>query len=153
MYILRMPRPDENSSEITIIRWLASIGDVVVAPEDLVECVADKGEFMVYAEQDGVLRSVFAPANSVVPVGYALAAIGAPEEVIPDIEAENAALLERTREQLSATQGLVQKKAQRVRATPAARRLAKELGVDLAAVAATKPGALVKEEDVRGYSP
>jgi pyruvate dehydrogenase E2 component (dihydrolipoamide acetyltransferase) len=103
----------------------------------------------------GTLRKIFAPEQSVVPVGYILAAIGGAdetEEALPDIESENEKLIARSREELTARDGLAVKRGTRVRATPAARRLAKELAVDLAAVAASSSGALVREEDVRAFS-
>ena len=58
----------------------------------------------------------------------------------------------RAREQLAATGGLEKRKAERVRATPAARRLARERGVQLADVSAAGGGRLVSEDDVRAFS-
>jgi len=152
MFILKMPKADENMAEATVIRWLVTEGDRVAEKQDVVECVADKGEFMLYSEADGQVLRIYAPDNSVVPIGYAVAAIGEPDEALPDVEAQNEALMARSRETLSATEGLRVMKAERVRATPAARRLARELGVDLATVSAAKGGALVREDDVRNHA-
>ena len=156
MYLLRMPKADENMSEGTVARWLAEAGAAVEVRQDLVECVADKGEFMVYAEEAGELLGIFAPEQSVVPVGYVLAAIGDPAEMPPEakaaIEKENAELIARAREELAATEGLPRRRPERVRATPAARRLSRELGVALADVSASVGGRLVKENDVRAFA-
>jgi pyruvate dehydrogenase E2 component (dihydrolipoamide acetyltransferase) len=155
MYLLRMPKADENMGEGTVARWLVGEGDAVAERQDCCECVADKGEFMVWAEEAGTLRKIFAPEQSVVPVGYILAAIGVAdetEEALLDIESENEKLIARSREELTARDGLAIKRGTRVRATPVARRLAKELMVDLAAVAASSSGALVREEDVRAFA-
>ena len=152
MYLLRMPKVDENMGEGTVARWLMREGDDVAARQDCCECVADKGEFLVWAEEPGVIRKVYAPEQSVVPVGYVLAAIGAAGEALPDVEVENERLIARSREELTARDGLAIKRGTRVRATPAARRIAKELGLDLAAVAASSSGALVREEDVRAFA-
>jgi len=151
MYLLRMPKADENMGEGTVVGWLVGEGDAVAERQDCCECVADKGEFMVWSEERGVVRRIYAPEQSVVPVGYVLAAIGASDEPLPDVEAENTSLIARSREELTARDGLAVKRGARVRATPAARRLAKELGIDLAAVAASATGALVKEEAVRAF--
>ena len=156
MYLLKMPKADENMSEGTVARWLVEEGAEVEVEQDLVECVADKGEFMVYAEEAGTLLEIFAPEQSVVPVGYVLAAIGDPIEATPEaleiLRKQNAELLARSREELAATQGLEKRRPERVRATPAARRLAEELGVALADVSASVGGRLVKEDDVREFS-
>ena len=152
MYLLRMPKADENMGEGTVARWLVREGDEVAHAQDCCECVADKGEFLVWAEARGVVRKVYAPEQSVVPVGYVLAAIGEPREPLPDVEAENERLIARSREELTARDGLSVKRGARVRATPAARRLARELGVDLAAVASASGGALVREDDVRAFA-
>ena len=151
MYLLRMPKADENMGEGTVVGWLVREGDAVDERQDCCECVADKGEFMVWSEEAGLLRKIYAPEQSVVPVGYVLAAIGGADEGLPDVEAENARLIARSREELTARYGLKVNRGARVRATPAARRLAKELGVDLAAVAASSGGALVREEDVQAF--
>lgn len=156
MYLLRMPKADENMSEGTVARWLLEAGAAVELRQDLVECVADKGEFMVYAEEAGELLGIFAPEQSVVPVGYVLAAIGDPAEMSPEarkeIEKENAVLIARSREELAATEGLARRRPERVRATPAARRLARDLDVALADVSTSVGGRLVKEDDVRAFS-
>ena len=146
MYLLRMPKADENMAEGTVARWL------VAERQDCCECVADKGEFLVWAEEPGVVRKVYAPEQSVVPVGYALAAIGGAEEPLGDVESENERLIARSREELTAREGLSVERGARVRATPAARRLARELAVDLAAVAAASGGALLREDDVRAFA-
>jgi len=151
VYLLRMPKADENMGEGTVVGWLAREGDEVAERQDCCECVADKGAFLVWSEEAGLVRKIYAPEQSVVPVGYVLAAIGQPDEALPDVEAENAQLISRSREELTARDGLKVTRGARVRATPAARRLAKDLGVDLAEVAASSAGALVKEDDVRTF--
>jgi pyruvate/2-oxoglutarate dehydrogenase complex dihydrolipoamide acyltransferase (E2) component len=152
VYLLKMPKADENMSEGTVARWLVEAGADVEVNQDVVECVADKGSFLVYAEEAGTLLKVFAPEQSVVPVGYILAAIGDHHETFPLVESRNAALMARSREELVATKGLDKRAPERVRATPAARRLAKELGVALADVSAGVGGGLVREDDVRAFA-
>jgi pyruvate dehydrogenase E2 component (dihydrolipoamide acetyltransferase) len=163
MYLLRMPKADENMAEGTVVRWLVPEGDDVSEGRDLVECLADKGEFTVWAEEGGTLARVFAPENSVVPVGYVLAAVSASgerddeglREALARVESENARLLARAKEELHAT-GAGARPPERVRATPAARRLARERGVSLADVAARLEssrggGGLVRESDVEEF--
>ncbi len=151
MYLLRMPKADENMGEGTVARWLVSAGDEVAVDQDVVECIADKGEFMVYAEEAGTLRETYAAEQSVVPVGYILATVGPPDESLPDVASENAAIVARAREKLTTRPGLGSRPSERVRATPAARRLAKEKGVSLADVASRIGGRIVREEDVASF--
>jgi pyruvate dehydrogenase E2 component (dihydrolipoamide acetyltransferase) len=146
-----MPKADENMAEGTVLRWLVGPGAEVGEGEDVVECVADKGEFTVWAEEAGTVVKTFAPEQSVVPVGYVLAAIGGPGEPVPDVESENASILARAREELKATAAGGAFAPERVRATPAARALAKEKGVTLARVAEALAGRIVREADVRDF--
>jgi pyruvate/2-oxoglutarate dehydrogenase complex dihydrolipoamide acyltransferase (E2) component len=152
MFVLKMPKADENMTEATVVRWLVDEGAKVEQGQDIVACVADKGEFMLYSEAAGHLLRVFAAENSVVPIGYALAAVGAPGEPLPDVDEENGRLLAEARQKLSVSTGLAAKRSDRIRATPAARRVARDLGVDLADVARASAGGLVREEDVRAYA-
>ncbi len=65
MYLLKMPKADENMGEGTVARWLVREGERVAREQDCCECVADKGEFMVWAEEPGVVRKIYAPEQSV----------------------------------------------------------------------------------------
>ena len=154
MYLLRMPKADENMAEGTVLRWLVKEGERVRNEENMAECLADKGQFEIWSEADGAVLKIFAPEKSVVPVGYVLAAVGSAEEEMPDVEGMNRALLSRMEEELTAELGGGERKRERkgLRATPAARRLAREKGVSLEEVK-EKLGVegLVREEHVRRF--
>lgn len=165
MYLLRMPKADENMGEGTVARWLVAEGSSVAQGQDVVECVADKGEFLVPSEAAGVLRRIYAPERSVVPVGYILAAVGGADEPLPDVEAENSRLLAKAREELlgagarapAAARAAPADSGAPVRATPAARTLARRLGVRLADVErhlaeSGVGGRIIREEDVREFA-
>lgn len=154
MYLLRLPKADENMTEATVITWLRSEGERVAEGENVVECVAEKGEFMLYVEEGGVIRKIYAAPQSVLPVGYVLAAVGRPEEALPEVEAENAALLKKARQELVFRSPDGTAPREPVRATPAARRLARERGVRLGEVASAlgiEGAVIIKEEHVRAY--
>lgn len=157
MYLLRMPKADENMDSGTVSRWLVAEGAQVREGQDVVECIADKGDFTVHSEASGILRRIYAPEGSLVPVGYILAAIGQAEEPLPDVESENATLLKKTQEELTGKGAPVcpVPVATTLRATPAARKAAKELGVELKDVAAAlklAPDALIHEQDVKRFA-
>ena len=126
------------------MRWLVSEGDFVEADEPICEMINEKAEFEMWPTAPGVVRGIYAAENSTVPVGYIIAAVGAEGEEVPDVAAENDALIARARAEQTAVgsagggalTGAAGERAvgtsSRVRATPAARRLAREKGVDLA---------------------
>ena len=151
MYLLRMPKADENMAEGTVLRWLVKEGDCVADEENMAECLADKGSFEIWSEADGVVLKIFAPEKSVVPVGYVLAAVGSADEEMPDIEAMNRALLSRMEEDLTAELGEKKRERRGLRATPAARRLAREKGIALEELEKLGTEGLIREEHVRKF--
>jgi pyruvate dehydrogenase E2 component (dihydrolipoamide acetyltransferase) len=120
-----MPRLSDSMEEGTIVRWLKHSGDAVAVGDPIVEIETDKATMEYEADAAGVLRIV-ADVGTTVPLGELIAEIvptrsqGAPARVEP---------------------------AERVRATPIARRLAAELGVDLHALTGTgRRGHVVKAD-------
>lgn len=153
----------ENMEEATIGSWLKGEGEYVRTGEPLVEIITEKVTFEMESPAEGLLRQRVGVEKSVVPVGYVLALLGEAEEPLPDVAEENRQLLERRKEipvpltaaapklQQEATGGEL-RGADRTRATPAARRLAKEHGVDLAEVARVTGSKVVTEEDVARFA-
>ena len=130
-----LPKLAANVEEATVGQWFKQEGERVEAGELLFEAITDKAAVEVKAEGSGVLRKVYATENSVVPVGQLIGVIAEPDEEIPEPEAVEA----------EAPEGV----ETRVKASFGARRLAKQLGVDLPSVAPTRPDGRVSEEDVR----
>jgi len=152
----------ENLDEATVSRWLVAEGDVVESGDSLCEIITDKATFEYEIDRGGIVKRIYAPTRSVVPVGYVIAFIGAEDEEPPqDIEGQNQRLLEEHRAAAEAeleldltlpTRGRRERRggAATVRGTPAAKRLAAEHGVELAAVAeALGKSGVITEEDVR----
>ncbi len=159
---VRFPKISANVVEATITAWCKQEGEAVAKDEMLAEITTDKGAVEFTSPGTGVLRRILAPVNSTLPVGYVMALIAEAHEELPDVTAANEALLSRHRASLAATapgaslqapSGMVVEKRQRsmVRATPAARRLAREHQVDLEAVQKKAGGAVVGEDDVKAY--
>lgn len=158
----------ENLDEATVSRWLVSEGDEVLAGDGIAEIITDKAAFEYEAEMDGILKRIYAPPRSTVPVGYVIAFIGGPDEEPPDdIEERNERVMEehlRAAEddleldlEISIPRGRRERRRssdgeRRVRGTPAARRLAAELEVSLEEVAeALDVSGVVSEDDVRAF--
>ncbi len=146
---VKLPRLGQGMESGTIVRWLKSEGEQVAKGEPLYELDTDKVTQEVEAEASGVLLKIAIPEGEV-EVGRTIAFIGkegesvaaveapAPKAEEPKAPAENA--LERTPEPTT-TNG-------RVKASPLARRLALERGIDLAAIRGTGPEGRIVAEDV-----
>jgi len=153
----------ENLEEVTLSRWLKAEGDVLAMGDCLCEIITDKVTFEYEMEFPGTLLRIYCREKSVLPVGYVFAFAGAPGEAAPEgIEARNAQLLREHAEKTSLELDLgpdapASKRAaptadRRVRATPAARRVAREAGVAIEAVAYwIASDGPVSEADVEGY--
>jgi pyruvate dehydrogenase E2 component (dihydrolipoamide acetyltransferase) len=143
-----LPKVDANIEEIAITAWLKKEGEFVRKGEPLVEMTTEKATFEFEAPRSGTLRRVLAEEKSVLPIGYVIALIGDADGELPDVAAANRRLLERYRKSGLAARGTATKPAvgamagpmppvvgnDVMRATPAARRLAREKGIDLAVV-------------------
>jgi pyruvate dehydrogenase E2 component (dihydrolipoamide acetyltransferase) len=143
--------------EATIGTWFKAEGNQVVPGERLVEIITDKVAFELESEASGILRRVLASQKSVVPVGYTIALIAEPAEELPEVDEENARLLAERQAALAESAGSAITAAQvheakpvaPVRATPAARRLARGANIDLVEVPGTGRDGAITEADVR----
>ena len=150
----RFPKIDANIEEATVTLWRKAEGSTVRKGEVILELTTDKGVVEIEAPHSGVVRKILAPVNSTLPVGYILALIGDAHEPLPDVATANRALLEQHRQaagkQTRAASGGPSGK-ETIRATPAARRLAREKGIDLAAVKKTLSVEVVNESAIADY--
>lgn len=125
----------------------------------MVEIITDKATFDLEAETEGRLKAIIAKEKSVVPVGYIIALAGEDGDALPDVAEENEKIMAEhrqtaldakptggAREALGAVGGRAH-----VRAVPAARRLAKEAGIDIANVPPSNGSPVITEEDVKRY--
>jgi acetyltransferase-like isoleucine patch superfamily enzyme len=143
-----LPCLDANMTHGIIRAWHKAEGDVVQVGEPLFEVETDKVNAEVEAEAGGVLRRIVVPAGQRVPVLSVLAFVGAVDEVVPEIEpgSRDREPKASSREDCAARGGQRgiaagqpapgdrEEVARRVAASPAARRLARERGVDLGRV-------------------
>lgn len=152
---VRFPQIDANIAEATITRWLKAEGEKLKKGELLLEITTDKGAIEVEAPVGGTLRRIVAAVNSTVPVGYVLALVGDPGDALPDVSAENREILAKHQAELGkappAAAEIPKAAGGVVRATPAARRLAREKGVDLAAVQQALKVEIVNEDAINRF--
>jgi pyruvate/2-oxoglutarate dehydrogenase complex dihydrolipoamide acyltransferase (E2) component len=141
-YEFKLPDLGEGLTEGEIARWLVAEGDEIAEDAPLVEIATDKTTVEIPSPAAGLVTRILVAEGDVVPVGTVLVVIGgdpapAGEPESPTSRASNSLL-----QAPSPAAG-------RVQATPLVRRVAQELGVDLAAVTPTGAGGRVTEEDVR----
>ena len=135
MTYIKIPQLDANILDVTVTKWRKRAGDSVAKGECVAELTTDKAVFELEAPEDGTLLAVYAQEKSVVPVGYAVAAVGAAGETSPEPPAENETLLAAYRGGTSPAAAVpAAPREARVRATPKARRIAAEKGLDLAEI-------------------
>jgi pyruvate dehydrogenase E2 component (dihydrolipoamide acetyltransferase) len=157
-----LPRLGQGMESGTIVRWLKSEGDRVEKGEPLYELDTEKVTQEVEAEASGVLLKILVREGEVA-VGKTVAIIGEQGEEVPEVEAEEPAAEERPAparepEQQAALEPepvAAQGNGGRIKASPLARRIARERGIDLAALAGTGPEGRIVAEDVEraGVSP
>ena len=153
-----MPQMGYDMREGTVVRWHKKEGEAVARGEALADIETDKAIVEYPAFISGVLGKIMAEAGVVVPVGELIAVITAPGEDVPDnltqAEAEPTLAPVNTAPQVAPTQGsAVATKSDEVRASPIARRLARERGINLGDITGTGPGGRIVEKDVLEYTP
>ena len=144
-----MPRLSLNMKEGTVIRWFKKEGDMVKKGEPLVEVLSEKATYEVEAPASGVLRKILAEEGMDVPVAETLGIITAPDEELPEIEVAAAPVIE-AEEAVAVPERKVEERIEkRIIASPAAKRLAREHGIDLTQIRGSGPDGRVVEGDVR----
>jgi len=124
-----LPAVAEAEAEGLVVNWFKDEGQGVRRGELLLEVQFEKVNTEVTAPQDGVLARILSPQGTTVKVGQLLCVI----------------------EEAGAAAGAAVPVGE-VRATPAAKRLARELGVPIAAVPGSGPGGRISEEDVKAFA-
>jgi pyruvate dehydrogenase E2 component (dihydrolipoamide acetyltransferase) len=154
---VKLPRLGQGMESGTIVKWLKNEGDPVEKGEPLYELDTDKVTQEVEAEASGVLLKI-AVNEGEVPVGRTIAVIGEQgEEVsVSSEEPEPAAEEPEPKEAPAPPQGngrpeeshTIQASGGRVKASPLARRIARERGIDVASLRGTGPEGRIVAEDV-----
>jgi pimeloyl-ACP methyl ester carboxylesterase len=155
--IVTMPKWGLTMTSGTITEWVRQEGDPISEGMPLLTVETEKAVDDIEAPASGILRKIVADVGSEVPVMGAVAVITAPDEELSDDDL--AALVASAAAPAAATAGGASRSTReartasrdasgRVNASPAARKRAGELGVDLATVEATGPGGRVTSEDV-----
>jgi len=148
-HAVRMPPLGETTDELRIVEWLKAEGDEVALGEPLLEVETDKVTLAVEATVRGTLLEIRHGVGATVRVGSVVAYVGEPGEKVP----EHAPVREPAWEaSAGGAPPTPSPERARVTASPAVRRLAHDLGVDLARVRGSGPGGRIERSDVLGMT-
>lgn len=131
MFKVLMPRLDPGMKDGIVIEWLKEEGDRLQKGEALVSIEGEKAVFDIEVQTSGILTKKLAEEHTVVPVGEVIAIITEEGEKAPEEEKS----FEKPREE-------------KVPATPAAKRIAKERGIDLTELTGSGPDGMILERDL-----
>ncbi|HEY7678614.1 MAG TPA: dihydrolipoamide acetyltransferase family protein [Candidatus Methylomirabilis sp.] len=151
--VLEMPEIAESVVEGEVIRWMVKEGDRIQRDQAFAEVMTDKVTVELPSPYEGTLLKIVAREGQVVPVGKPLAVLGEPGEQV-----DLAALLGAAHGAPAAVAaagapahaaGAGGDGADRVKAVPSIRKMAQDLGVDIAAIRGTGPEGRITREDVQ----
>ncbi|MGT2934689.1 dihydrolipoamide acetyltransferase [Streptococcus castoreus] len=164
-----MPKLGVDMQEGEIIEWKKQEGDTVNEGDILLEIMSDKTNMELEAEDSGILLKIVRPAGDTVPVTEIIGYIGVEGESVDTIASSekttetpvptstNAGSAVASKEDVAmlvpqiATTTIPQGTDGKVRATPAARKVAREMGIDFTQVPGTGPKGRVHKEDVENF--
>ncbi len=131
-----------------VLRWFKAEGDEVAKGEALLEIETDKVTVEVEAPGDGVLAGVRAVEGVDVPVGETIAFLLAPGEQVPEPSASAAERFAAAPSAPAAPDGPGVSRPEHAPASPKARRIARERGIDLASIAGSGPRGAILATDL-----
>lgn len=173
-----MPRLSDSMEEGTILKWLKEVGDEIAVGDELVEIETDKANMAYESDLAGTLSEILAEEGETLPIGAPIARVGGSDgakddegtdrgaagpgvggqaagltrpdatSATPPTGDDDGAPATRTAEPEAAADG----DGHRPKASPLARRIAKERGVELAQVKGSGPGGRIIKADVEGAS-
>jgi pyruvate dehydrogenase E2 component (dihydrolipoamide acetyltransferase) len=170
-----MPRLSDSMEEGTILTWMKQVGDEIAVGEEIVEIETDKANMAYEADVAGTLTEILAEEGATLPIGSPIAVVGdsagdssrsaaGPDEAEAPAGGAEAPFSEPpprhpqesgdgSSSEAQAAEGGVpaerSQAAERVKASPVAKRLAKEQGIDLASIEGSGPGGRIVKKDVK----
>ena len=147
VYNFKLADIGEGIVEGEVSKWYIKVGDVVKENQPLVEIITEKVTVELPSPADGTIMKIGPDAGKIVKVGEVIVVIddGKEEDDVRGVSKEEATVdkKEVIKEEI---------KSKKVIATPAVKRLAKEMGIDITKVVATGEDGKITEKDVKLYS-
>ncbi len=156
-----MPKLGLTMEKGSVAEWHAKEGERIVKGEPLFVATTDKADMEIEAPASGILRKILVDMDVDVPVTEHIAIIADEDDDISEyLKGAEPAKVEQTKEVAEPPQTTVQEEKApakspggRIIASPAAKRVAKERGIDLSLIEGTGPGGRITTEDVERFSP
>ncbi len=143
-----MPKLGLTMKEGAIEKWLKQEGDRVEKGEPLVEIITEKLNFQYESPASGILRKILHHEGKVVPVTTPIAIIAEEGEALPEFEAIKPEVPIEAPMPAAAVQREIKEHRERIFASPVARKIAQEKGIDLTSLKGSGPGGRIIQTDV-----
>ncbi|HEX5712740.1 MAG TPA: dihydrolipoamide acetyltransferase family protein [Solirubrobacterales bacterium] len=159
-----MPRLSDSMEEGTILSWLKSVGDEVAVGDEIVEIETDKANMAYESDVAGTLTEILAAEGETLAIGSPIARVGNSDEAptVPaagpdegegpageDVASFSDPPPRHPQENGDGDTGHDSSGGDRVKASPVARRIAKEKGIDLSTITGSGPGGRIVKKDVK----
>ncbi len=156
-----MPRLSDSMEEGTVLRWMKQVGDTVALGEEIAEIETDKANMGFESDLAGTVLEIVVAEGESAPVGAVIARIGDPDAEVQVAEqdegqgpaGEDVASFSDPAPRPPQASSLRSDGSGRVKASPLARRLAKDRSLDLSTVQGSGPGGRVVKADVEAAAP
>ena len=156
----KFPDLGEGVTEGEVKKWLVKEGDTVKRDQSIAEVETDKAVVEMPAPAPGKMLKLHFKEGDIVKVGETLATIGAEGEAVTEVPARRPSVSvvgelpeePEVGEEVKPAPETAAPAAAKVLATPAVRKLAKDLGIEIGRVKGTGPSGRITEEDVKGFS-
>jgi pyruvate dehydrogenase E2 component (dihydrolipoamide acetyltransferase) len=162
---IEMPKLSDTMTEGTLVKWIKKVGDTVAVGDILAEVETDKATMEMEAFDEGVLAEIYIQDGGKVQVGQKLAILTTKGEKLdskgpspePEIKAEPAPAVEpptdqqapqKAEDRQAATEVADRGVQDRIKASPLARKVAHEMGVDLSRIQGSGPGGRIVRDDI-----
>jgi len=145
-----MPRLSLTMKTGTVIQWLKEEGQAVEKGEPVVEVLSEKVTYNVEAPGSGIIRKIMVEEGLEVEVNTPLCFITSPDEKLPDtLDSTKTPSIEKA--EIETRIEKPRSVRERIPASPAAKKMAREHGIDLSELKGTGPHGRIVEEDVRQF--
>jgi pyruvate dehydrogenase E2 component (dihydrolipoamide acetyltransferase) len=160
---VRLPQLGQTMEEGTVVECRVKVGDEVKKGDIIFDIETDKATLEMESPADGFVKHVLAEIGQTLPVGELMMILGGRDENVPQsfidsLKSDTLAVATSTSVDTAKTTPAVPvaepaKSTGKIMASPRAKKLAEELGVDLATVVGTGPAGKITEQDVKAAAP
>ena len=151
-----MPKMGQTMEKGKIIRWLKKEGEEVQKEEPLLEIETDKTTIEVESRGTGILKKILVQEGEEAPISAVIGYIAKEDEILPVEISQKTELLAKKSSAENAVKPLKTvlnvENIERIKASPLAKKLADELGVNISQVKGTGPGERITREDVLAFA-